>query len=138
MAAFKSNSSPTRRLEGTLRELLDKYPVDPSLLLEVIDDNHTRILRDGMKDWKRFMLELGLTEEDLRMIDLQEPQETMKRLIAMRKWRRKEGQRATYTAFLEVCVRTNERELAEKLLSHLNNQYQSKCTIFSQFYDCII
>ena len=124
MATAITNSSPTRRLEGSLQELLKKYPVGSSVLMKAIDDNHTRVLRDGMKDWKRFMQELGLTEGELRLIDLQEPQETMKRLIAMRKWRKKTGHKATYASFLEVCMRTGEEDLAEKLLSQMNNQYQ--------------
>ena len=86
-----------------------------------------------MRDWKRFMLELGLSEDEMRLIDLQEPQDTMKRLIAMRKWKKKAGPKATYATFLDTCLRAREDELAEKMLALLNIQSEGKAALCQSF-----
>ncbi len=113
--------------EAKHRELLKKYPsMKFESLTSQISDSHSRALKNAIHNWKKFMLELGLSEDELRLIDLQEPKETMKILTAMRKWRKKMGQKATYALFMDACMRAGEVELADKIIQLLLTQNEGK------------
>lgn len=89
-------------------------------LVQEMSDAHIRVLREDIEEWKELMTELGLNHSHLKLIDLQEDREVMKRHAALHKWKKLHGKRATYLAFLTACIRVKNVQLAERMLDLLN------------------
>lgn len=106
----------------TRQELLQNYDyIDKVSLVQSMSDAHIRVLRDDIGDqWKVFIARLGLEEKEVRLIDLQEQREAMKRHAALHKWKMKFGRRATYLSFLNACMQVQDVALAERMLDLLN------------------
>lgn len=105
----------------TRKELLQNYEyVDKISLVQSMSDAHIRVLRDDIDEWKLLMPKLGLEEKEVKLIDLQEQREAMKRHAALHKWKRKLGRRATYLSFLNACMQAHDVALAERMLDLLN------------------
>ncbi len=114
----------------TREELLQNYEyVTKVSLVQSISDAHIRVLREDIENWKQLMVELGFGQEELRLIDLQEDREVMKRHAALHKWKRQQGKRATYLSFFNACMKTKNVALAERMLDLLNEHLQGKIHI---------
>ena len=108
-------------------ELLLNYEyVDKVSLVQEMTDAHIRVLRDFIEDWKSLMSELEVTAAEVKMIDLQERREVMKRHAALHKWRRKYGKKATYLVFMNACMRLKLVALVEKMLELLNETMRGR------------
>ena len=89
--------------------------------MQTMSDIHIRVLREDIGDeWKELVPRLGLEEKEVKLIDLQEQREVMKRHAALHKWKRKFGRRATYLRFLDACMLMHNVDLAERMLDLLN------------------
>jgi hypothetical protein len=110
------------------QQLLQNYDyINKVSLVQTISDSHIRVLRDDIGDeWAELVLRLGLEERDVKLIDLQEQREVMKRHAALHKWKRKLGRRATYLCFLNACMQTRHVALAERMLDLLNEHLKGK------------
>ena len=105
----------------TREDLLQNYEyVTKVSLVQSMSDAHIRVLREDIDDWKGLMAGLGFSQTELKLIDLQEDMEVMKRHAALHKWKRLQGKRATYLSFLNACMRAKNVALAERMLDLLN------------------
>lgn len=105
----------------TREEVLGNYEyVDKVSLVQSMSDAHIRILRDDVDNWEELIPHLGMEEREIKLINLQEQREVMKRHAALHKWKRKLGNKATYLRFLNACMKVRNVPLAERMLDLLN------------------
>lgn len=117
----------------TRQEMLQHYDyVDKISLVQSMSDAHIRVLRDDIDEWKLLVPKLGLEEKEVRLIDLQEQREVMKKHAALHKWKRKLGKRATYFSFLNACMQVHDIALAERMLDLLNEHMKGRFNMTNQ------
>ena len=71
----------------------------------------------------------------MKLIDLQEDMEVMKRHAALHKWKQKFRKTATYLNFLNACMRAKNVPLAERMLDLLNEHLKGKSNVSTRLVE---
>ena len=113
-----------KTMREQFRELLEYLEADgitvEQLEQRCSDEDLLQISRD-LVEWRNLAPHLGLTDIDLE--DLEEGRgEQVRRLNALRKWKRKAGFTATYKKLVSALLGVGDTELAEKLCRQLQRR----------------
>ena len=97
----------------TVKKLLMEVGVHPEKLNERIIDDHLCEIALFLTEWKTVVPFLGLDENDVDAIEQEEKKELVRKLKALRKWKRKFVLTATYRKLVDVLLSLTMTDVAE-------------------------
>ena len=111
----------------TLEELLEEVGLRPEKLDESISDDHILAIALFLTSWREVAVYLGLSENDIDVIEHERKHEKEKRLGTLQKWKGKYAFKATYRKLLEVLLSLAMADVAEKVCRLLKGMSYSSC-----------
>ena len=98
-----------------VEDLLKYVGVHPEKLNKRISDDHICEIALFLTEWKTVAPFLGLDENELDAIEEEEKKEQVKKLKALQKWKSKTGFQATYRKVVQVLLKLEKVDVAEKV-----------------------
>ena len=89
--------------------------VHPEKLNKRISDDHICEIALFLTEWKTVAPFLGLDENELDTIEEEGKKEQVKKLKALQKWKSKTGFQATYGKVVQVLLKLEKADVAEKV-----------------------
>ena len=112
----------------TLDELLEDVGVCPEKLEKHISKEHICEIALILTEWKAVVPFLGLDENDVEAIEQEEKKEQVRKLKALRKWRGKDGCRATYKKLVVVLLKLAKADIADEVCRLLKGIVVCECS----------
>ena len=112
--------------------------VHPEKLNKCISDDHICEIALFLTEWKTVTPFLGLDENELDVIEEEEKKEQVKKLKALQKWKSKTGFQATYWKVVQVLLKLEKADVAEKVCHLLKGTYVLYQFYFTRDYSTIV
>ena len=96
----------------TIDELEEQYQISQGFLEEEFTDEHAKGLALLIDSWELLASHLGLSEQQIEAIKVDNNNQQVRRLKVLNKWKQKYACNATYRRLLEVLLSIDRTDLA--------------------------
>ena len=100
----------------TYDELLARYDMENSIMKQSFNNEHLREFSLTLDTWEKLARFLGMPSPDIENIKTQGDAEEQ-RIRMLESWKQRCGSMATYEAMVQVLLKINRTDLAEKVIT---------------------
>ena len=117
----------------TLVELIKEVRISPVLLEQKCSDEHLKAISLFL-DWRRVAPHLGLSKTDIEEIEGDKRTDAEKKLKTLQKWKEKYGYKSTFSNLVQVLMKLDNADHAERVCRLLRSAQIHKGVIIFVYY----